>query len=209
MATFLSVSMMLPQAAASQGWCKVERDAELMVIRLPENTVLQFTNQRPSTDEALLCIPAAYTSPEGTIMGAYIIDGQLHNRYNRHSKVSLSGNTFSLSQEFTTGNGFQQMCLVRHHQAVAFHDPARRIRRALCKENEHAEAIIVESRKPLTMNEFAQLLARRMETAVYTDMGSFGYGWYRSESGLHRLSTLWFYNRKKQTNWLVARRSVQ
>ena len=205
----LLMSAFLPLVAAAQGYCEVANyDDGLTIIRLPENATLLFTDHRPSTSEALLCIPAAFTSPEGTIQGAYRIDGHQHNSYNAHSKVSLHGNSFSLGRQFTSDNGFQQMCLVRNHKAVHFRDASRRIRRALCKESAKAPAVIVESKKALTMYEFALLLEKLMESAVYTDMGSFGYGWYRTMNGFHRLSPIYFYKKGKQTNWLVVTTSV-
>ena len=188
--------------------CTVERTDELIIIRIPKDSRLEFTTHYPNTDEALLCIPAAFTLPDGNIQGAYMVNGRMKNQYNRHSKVSIKGRSFTLAPQFTTDNGFQQMCLVRRHQAVHFRDNSHEIRRAICKESEQADAIIVESRKALTMNEFAQLLARTMVTAVYTDMGSYGYGWYHTKEGLNYLSSLYFYKRKKQTNWIVSRRSA-
>ena len=194
----------------AQSWCTLEREDELTLIRLPQDARLLLTDERPQPDDAttLLCIAAAFTSPQGTVEGAYTIGGRMHNRYNRHSKVSLSGRTFTLGQQFSTPYGFQQMCLVRNGQAVHFRDEKRRVRRALCKESARGEALIVESRRSLTMNEFAQLLAQRMHSAVYTDMGSFGYGWVRTADGLHHLRSFYSYNKKKQTNWLVVRRSA-
>ena len=198
-----------PLCTLAQGFCTVTTDDQLVIIEFPSDSRLEFTIQRPSETDAdvLLCIPAAFITPEGGVQGAYAIGGQQHGRYNRHSKVSIDGRTFSLASTITTGNGFQQMCLVRNHQPVHFRDERRRIRRALCKENERSPAFIVESQQPLTMNEFAQMLSKRVAYAVYTDVGSHGYGWYRAASSPSYLSAMYFYKKGKQNNWLVCRRT--
>lgn len=192
--------------AWGQDYCKVSNEDGLVIIELPENGRLEFTTQRPSSD-ALLCIPAAFITPEGGIQGAYMIDGQMHGRYNRHSKVSLNGRSFTVGSTFTTHNGFQQMCLVRNHQPVHFRDESHRVRRALCKVSQDSPAIIIESKQSMTMNEFAKKLSQRVQYAVYTDMGSHGYGWYYASEHLSHLSYLYFYKRIKQNNWLVFRRN--
>ena len=199
---------LLPLKAIGQNYCHATEADGLLIITLPDDCLLEFTDRRPSTD-ALLCIPAAFTTPEHTIQGAYKVGGQMHGRYNRHTKISIDGNTFSLGSTFTTDNGFQQMCLVRNRQPVHFRDNSRYVRRALCKASEHGPAFIAQSLKPMTMNDFAHLLSQRVHSAVYTDMGSYGFGWYHTSPTPTYLSTLYFYKQKRQTNWLVCRRIME
>jgi len=199
---------MLPLRAVGQSYCHATESDGLLIITLPDHCTLEFTDRRPSSD-ALLCIPAAFTTPEGTIQGAYTIAGQMHGRYNGHTKVSIAGSTFSLGSTFTTANGFQQMCLVRNRQPIHFRDTSRYVRRALCKSSERGPAFIVQSLKPMTMTAFARLLSRRVHSAVYTDMGSYGFGWYHTSPTPTYLSTLYFYKQNRQTNWLVCRRNAE
>ena len=164
------------------------------VYMVPEGR-LYWTNVRP--EDAKLCLPAAFTDTEGNVEGAYIIDGESYNSNNKW-KVSISDNTFYISKDWVSNNGFQQLILVRTNNPNRFKDPKKFIRRALCKNKDNV--FIIESNSRMTLTEFANICKDYCSDAVYLDMGVYGYGTIGN-----RPLCLWTYLWKDlQTNWICV-----
>lgn len=164
-------------------------------IAVERDCWLVFTTNQPSdADENMtLCVPAAYSTDDGHIIGHYSTGGK------RKGTADYRYTTIHLDQD----THFQQASLVRNHQPKFFSDRKRRYRRALCKSN--GQYYIVHSSWPVTLTSFAHSLSD-YDYAWNLDMGTYAYGWYRDESGLHRLGSSAFWNRHRQTNWIVARK---
>lgn len=75
---------------------------------LPEGE-LRWTTVRPK--DAKMCIPAAFTTEDGKVAGAYRLNGKTHQKEVYKMKVSLKGNIFYISPRWVSDNGFQQLTL--------------------------------------------------------------------------------------------------
>ena len=169
-------------------------------IALPEGD-LEWSTTRPA--DAALCVPAAFSTEDGGVVGQYRMDGVTHQDKTYRMRVSLKGSLFIIDEEWHSDNGFQQFALVNNGKVMHFKDERRYCRRALCKKN--GKAFLVESYLPVTLNEFAVECGKLATEAVNLDMGSYGYG-YVKEGGIKRPLYIWGYdNRDKQTNWLYIR----
>ena len=159
------------------------------------NSSIVFTNERPDEDneDILLCVPAAYSTDDGNIIGHYSVGGK------RKGSADYRYTTIHLEH----GTHFQQVSLVRNYRAKTFSDSRLRYRRALCKSG--SQYTIVHSNLPLTLTAFAHSLTG-YENAWNLDMGTYAYGWYRDDSGLHHLGSSASWNKDKQTNWIVVRK---
>lgn len=169
-----------------------DRTPEILV---DSDSVIVFTNKRPDSGDkdVLLCVPAAYSTDDGEIIGRYSFGKKRRGTSERRfATVYLDKGTY-----------FQQHPLLRNGRGRRFTDPKRRYRRALCRSGKRYR--IVHSSRPVTLTAFAASLTEYDE-AWNLDMGTYSYGWYRDDWGVHHLglSTVW--NRGKQTNWIVVRR---
>lgn len=162
-------------------------------INIGPNDELVFTTERPDEDDKsiLLCVPAAFSTADG-IIGHYSVGGV------RQGNADFRYTTIHLNR----GTHFQQLTLVKNHEAKKLKDSRLRFRRALCKKK--GQYSIVHSKYPVSLSTFASQLTE-YDHAWNLDMGTYSYGWYRQDGHLHRLglSTIW--NRNKQTNWLIVR----
>lgn len=178
------------------GFAYLHVDRRVTRFELPQGE-LRWTNVRPRNVK--MCIPAAFTNEKGEVTGAYRIDGVSHGSSKR-MKVSLVGDSFILSREWQSDNGFMQLPLVYDSKPLKFRDSRRSVRRALCKEG--GETFILESNYPMTMSSFAYYCSRHCDDAVYLDMGEYGYG-YIKRYGFIRPLYIWaLVCSYKQTNWL-------
>lgn len=165
----------------------VERDCSIV-----------FTNEPPNEEDEniLLCVPAAYSTDDGHIIGHYSLEGKRKGVSDyRYTTIRLDG-----------GSCFQQASLVRDHKPKCFSDSRNRYRRALCKKGK--QYAIVHSSRPITLTSFARSLTG-YDNAWNLDMGTYAYGWYRDESGLHQLGASAYWNKHKQTNWIVVRKKIE
>lgn len=164
-------------------------------IAVADGCEIYFTDKRPdqADEKILLCVPAAYTTGKGAIIGHYSTGGR------RKGASDYRFTTIHLDR----GSHFQQASLVKNHTARSFSDRRHRFRRALCKKE--GRYYIVHSRRPVTLTAFGRQL-RDYDRAWNLDMGTYAYGWHRDGTGLHRLgmSTIW--NAGRQSNWIVVRR---
>lgn len=184
-----------------------------------------WETKRPdkSNKKIKLCIPAAFTSTTGTVVGVYAYKGKVSNA-NRVSKpiggaIQISGGKFKI---FPSSNGavftkdflasveksgsslFQQFQLVEKGIPAKFKDKKIFQMRAIAKFKDDREAI-VESVDAINFKQFnSDLASMGVEDALYTDMGAWDEGWYRDPKtsaivpmGNDRSLT------HKQTNWVV------
>jgi hypothetical protein len=84
---------------------------------LPEGE-LRWTNVR--SKDAKMCIPAAFTTEDGKVAGAYRLNGKTHQKETYKMKVSLKGSIFYISPKWVSDNGFQQLTLVYNSRAMRF-----------------------------------------------------------------------------------------
>ena len=158
---------------------------------------LKWSKTRP--ENAKMCLPAAFTTMNDKIAGAYRINGKNYQNNNRR-KVSLRENSFIISSNWRSDNGFQQLTLVYNSKPMKFKDSRKCIRRALCKTKK--EAFILESNYPMTMSAFAYYCSKQCTDAAYLDMGEYGYGYIKYGLFTRPLYIWAYFSRQKQTNWL-------
>lgn len=166
-------------------------------IELPQGE-LKWSKSRPSN--AKMCIPAAFSDSNGNIIGSYRIGGKTYQRSSMSMKVSLDGDTFYISRNWMSDNGFQQLALVRNSKPMRFRSSDRSMRRALCKDKNGA--FILESNYPMTLTSFAYYCSKYSTNAVYLDMGEYGYGYIKTGWLIRPLHIWGFFTQHKQTNWL-------
>lgn len=177
-------------SAYSQGM-KVKR------IELPEGE-LKWSYEKPK--KAKLCVPAAFSSKDGKVAGAYRYQGKTYQEEVYKMKVSLKGNTFYISNRWLSENGFQQLTLVLDSRPMRFKDKSKDMRRALCKDENGA--FLLQSNMPMTLSDFAVECSKCSTNATYLDMGDFGYGYIKGNNIVKPLFIWAFLTRDKQTNWL-------
>ena len=160
---------------------------------------IKWTHTRPK--DAKMCIPAAFTGEDGEISGLYRCDGKTYqNGKALNMRVSLKDESFYISKNWMSDNGFQQLTLVYNSKPMKFRDSSRAIRRALCKDD-HA-AFILQSNYPMTLDKFAIECSRYSTNATYLDMGEYGYGYIKKNRLIRPLYIWGVFTRGKQTNWI-------
>lgn len=188
---------------------------------------LQFRTTRPDKNDhnLLLCIPAAFTDAYNGIDGLAITDGKViaSNIDNQvgGAAVILNGDfdivptdggkllagKFIEALRASGGSLFQQFQLVRDGAPESFRDKSLFQRRAMVTFREGRKAVI-ESKEPLTLNQFAHDLANQdVLNALYTDMGDWDEGWYRHDDGKLQVIGHVKSATDKQTNWVVFAKS--
>ncbi len=173
-------------------------DAQVTKYILPEGK-LKWSMTRP--EDAKMCLPAAFTDEDGKVEGSYRIQGKSYQT-NKRRKVSLKGNTFAISSNWQSDNGFQQLTLV-YNKSVPIkegRDLRKSRRRALCKAGN--ETFILESNSRMTLYDFACECNKHCEYAVYLDMGEYGYGYIKNGDTTKYLMPWAYFTKYKQTNWL-------
>ena len=160
---------------------------------------LKWSDTKPKN--AKMCIPAAFTGEDGKISGSYRYDGKTYqNGQALNMRVSLKDESFYISKNWMSDNGFQQLTLVYNSKPMKFRDSSKAIRRALCKDENGA--FILQSNYPMTLDKFAIECSKHSTNATYLDMGEYGYG-YIKQNHLVRPLYIWgFFTRDKQTNWI-------
>ena len=165
------------------------------IIPIDEGYHIEFTDSRPESSDSsvVLCVPAAFSDANG-IIGHYSTGkGRKGITQKGYTTIKLDNNTH-----------FQQATLIKNGKTKKFSDIKRRFRRALCKKKERF--YIVHSKLPVTLTKFSQQL-NDYDMAWNLDMGSYSYGWYRDGKGLHHLGLSSYFNKKKQTNWIVVKKN--
>ena len=167
------------------------------ILSINADQKIMFTDKRPDyhDPDIILSIAAAFSGEDGRIIGHYSTGkGRKGTSSKSYTTIHLDNSTY-----------FQQASLVRNHKPKTFKDSRLRFRRALCKKNEMFS--IVHSSIPVTLSQFANQLTE-YENAWNLDMGTYSYGWYRDDKNvLHHLGISSIFNKKKQTNWIIIRKS--
>lgn len=172
-----------------------QAQSPVVVMEVPEGELV-WTKERPKG--AKMCIPAAFTDPEGEVEGEYRLDGKVYHP-NKRLKVSIGKGTFYIDRKWHSDTGFQQLSLVYNDKPRTFKDRRKSIRRALCKNGDRV--FLIQSRTRMTLTDFAAACAPLASNAVYLDMGEYGYGYI----GQRVLSPWAYFRRKKQSNWICVR----
>lgn len=160
---------------------------------------LKWSPVKPTN--AKMCLPAAFTNENREISGAYRYDGRTYqNGKALKMKVSLKGDTFYISNQWLSDNGFQQLTLVYNSKPMKFNDSRKSIRRALCKDENGA--FILQSDYPMTLDKFAMECSKHSTNATYLDMGEYGYGYIKTNRLIRPLYIWGFFTKHKQTNWI-------
>ena len=159
---------------------------------------LKWSKTRPKN--AKMCIPAAFSEPNGDIVGSYRIDGKTYKRSRMRMKVSLKDDIFYISRNWMSDNGFQQITLVCDSKPMRFQSRDKSMRRALCKDKDGV--FILESNYPMTLTSFAHYCSKHCTNATYLDMGEYGYGYIKKGWFVRPLHIWGIFAQHKQTNWL-------
>ena len=167
----------------------------------PLKSKVEFTDKhQPGVS---VCIPAAYTGRDGEIEGQYRINGNTYGSRSLKECASIHPEKgLIISRDWMASNGFQQHVLVKNGKVRSFKDKRKFRRRALCNdESSPGSLMIIESTKRMTMNEFAEEVAKHTQNAVNLDMGRWGYGWIG-----HKVLSFWtIFFKHWQTNWIVVK----
>lgn len=200
-----------------------------LVIYAASGIDVRFTSRErpePANPDVLLCVAAAFTGEDlTTVCGSHVVAGQLCGGY---SDVTGTGHLLSaggkvdilpqgvLRQSIAEARKehgwlFQQ-CYIVEHGAGRVERVPKAIRdrracivyRAACIMGNGGFAVIqcLDDQLP---EEFVNgLVALGVREALYLDMGSWGYGWYRTsaDAPLHELASR-FANTRYQSNWLM------
>ena len=173
-------------------------DEKVTRLDLPKGEI-KWSVVKPKN--AKMCIPAAFTGEDGKISGSYRYDGKTYqNGQALNMRVSLKDESFYISKNWMSDNGFQQLTLVYNPKPMKFRDSSRAIRRALCKDENGA--FILQSNYPMTLDKFAIECSKHSTNATYLDMGEYGYGYIKKDHLVRPLYIWGFFTRDKQTNWI-------
>ena len=184
--------------------------------------------KRPQKSErqVVLCIPAAFTSKSGTVVGINAVKGKINNRSAISKSIggailikngdftifpTAGGSVFSKSFlskiERDKSSMFQQFQIVHNGKPAKFKDKKQYQMRAIVILNDGRKGI-VESKGDLSFKQFNDdLVGMGVADALYTDMGTWDEGWYRDAKtgSLHVLGNDRS-NTDRQTNWVVFTR---
>lgn len=192
--------------------------------------VILMTDSLPGLDDPaeLLRVAAAFTGDDlHTVCGDHVVVGELLRGYD---DVTCTGHLLSVDSQVSIrsnsdldasvsaaikGKGylFQQCLIVEDGVGLVEHVPqAIRNRRAhiryraACIMDDGTFAVI-QGMDEMYCEEFiAGLVKLGVQQALYLDMGTWAYGWYRERNGepIEELARR-FDNTRYQTNWLVVR----
>jgi hypothetical protein len=191
----------------------------LLLSQLAPRVQLRLERPKRSDRDVLVCVPGTYTSPEGTVEGAVVLEGKLV-RPNpmpweallviESSAPQVRWQRSRLGAQELAGLAGRKASVVQGHLLVGGGkvrplkpSPALR-RRALTVASSGGFAI-VESTVAVELGVFAaDLVAMGVFAAMNLDMGRWSEGWYR-DPGSGKLQTLGedFRATDKQTNWIV------
>lgn len=166
------------------------------VIEIKPDEHIIFTDTKPDKNDPniVACIPAAFTNNDGKIVGHYCI---------HTSRQGISDKRFT-TVHLDEGTYFQQLTLVKRGKALDIKDSKLRYRRALCKQN--GKYYVVHSKIPKTLSGFSKDLAKNYDSAWNLDMGSYSYGWYKTDGKVHTLGISSVLNKEKQSNWIIIKK---
>lgn len=210
---------------------KVEKTSELIIFKPEfESIDLTFGNESPKNDKAIIaCFGAAFTGDclkeftHDNIASDHAGGGKVYKGYecprNTGAFVFEQGkwNFFygdSMEKEYAAqleavaknnGCGFAQEMIIYDGKRVEGSRPEGNIFvfRTLCEKN--GELLVIESRGMIRFGDFIDDLVKYgVKHALYLDMGTWWYGWYRPQAG--KFVDLNFKIHNYHTNWLIFKR---
>jgi len=205
----------------------VDSTVSLKIFEPKFNDIDLVCGTMPAEDDStvVFCAEAAFTGSlqdafsHSNIAGDHVSAGQRYKGYsspvNTGAFVYAQGKWKFARQPYSDlldsavrrhGMGFTQILLVHHGEGVpislkSLKDHVKNIYRALCQHD--GKLYIMESRKPITLEQFkAALLRLGVEEALYMDMGKgWNHSWYRDSKGeVHEIHP---YAHPYCTNWIV------
>ncbi len=172
----------------------------------------------------MVCIPAAFTDLKTyNVDGVNISNGLINNSSKFNN--TLTGLFYLVNNEVKIDdiNKFdnktdslfelvkaqkesliQQILLVKDGIAMKFSSKDKFQRRCICTKNDGGN-FIIESLESITLSQFSMdLVALNIDAAIYTDMGSWDEGWYKSGPNLVKIGNS-RKNTNKQCNWFLVK----
>lgn len=163
-----------------------------IIIPIHTNNIQFTTTFDPN---ATLLIPAAY-SHYNKPQGEYRIAGKTYGSPTRKERISITSKGLVISAKWQSDYGFQQTVLIKNSKIRYHKDDKLAFRRALATVD--GQLTILESKIPMTLNQFSESIHPICSNAVNLDMGDYGYGWYKHI----KFSPIFKYNQSNQTNWI-------
>jgi hypothetical protein len=190
---------------------------------------IDFEITRPDKKDTniLLCIAGAFTGLDKyDIDGLYICKGKTGNKDKVNktlggaiaiiegectifptTKGKLLTTTFTTTIEEQKGSLFQQIQMIENGSVASFKDTLLFLRRGIVVFT-NGKTAVVESKTPITLKTFASdVAAFEAKDLLYTDMGAWDEGWYRSPIN-GSIAPLGYDHSQtaRQSNWVVFRR---
>ena len=219
------------QNKKSQQWVDMDKTESLIVIKPIFSSVdMTFGDESPKSDENVIaCFGAAFTGERlnkfshKNIAGVHAGGGKKYNGYvcprNTGAFVYYSGKwkfcygawknknyDYLLTKASKNhGCGFEQEMMIYNKNKVKTTRPLDNVNvfRALCEKD--GQLMVIESNSMMKFGDFiSKLLAYGVKHALYMDMGTWWYGWYRPHAG--SLVDMNFKIHNYHTNWLIFKR---
>lgn len=219
------------QSKNSNNWVDVVKTENLLIIKPNFTSVdLAFGDKSPKDDESVIaCFGAAFTGEKlkkfshSNIAGLHAGGGKKYKGYeckrntgafvyyNNKWKFCYGGwknknYDYLLTKAAKNhGCGFEQEMMIYNNKCVKTTRPKdnTNVFRALCEKN--GELLVIESRGMIRFGDFIDYLVKYgVKHALYLDMGTWWYGWYRPQAG--KFVDLNFKIHNYHTNWLIFKR---
>lgn len=216
------------QNAKTQNWVDVETIDGLKVIKPNYTSIdMAFGNESPKNDKSVVtCFGAAFTGDyleefkHSNIASDHAGGGKKYNGYvckrntgafiydGKNWKFLYKSNNYSTllaSAAKKGGCGFSQEMMIYQGKKVKTtrSKDNENVFRALCERN--GELVVIESLASVRFGDFINnLLANGVKHALYLDMGTWRYGWYRPNATSFEELHMQIHN--CHTNWLIFKR---
>lgn len=219
------------QSKNSNNWVDVVKTENLLIIKPNFTSVdLAFGDESPKDDESVIaCFGAAFTGEKlkkfshSNIASNHAGGGKKYKGYsckrNTGAFVAYNGKwkflygsnknknyQSQLSKAAKNGGcGFAQEMIIYNKNKVKTTRPLENVNvfRALCEKD--GQLMVIESNSMMKFGDFiSKLLAYGVKHALYMDMGTWWYGWYRPYAG--SLVDMNFKIHNYHTNWLIFKR---
>ena len=146
-----------------------------------------------------IIIPIHTNTENNKPQGEYRIAGKTYGSPIRKERISITSTGLTISGSWHSDYGFQQTVLIKNSKIRYHKDNKPAFRRALATVD--GQLTILQSKIPMTLNQFSESIHPICSNAVNLDMGDYGYGWYKNI----KFSQFFKYNQNKQTNWLYIK----
>lgn len=231
-AIFVLLAIMVnAQNKDTQKWVDVVKTEKLIVLKPNFTSIdLVFGNKSPKESKSIIaCFGAAFTGERleefshRNIAGPHAGGGKKYKGYSckRNTGAFVYYNNkwvfcyggwknknygYLLTKASKNqGCGFEQEMMIYNNKCVKTVRPKdnTNVFRALCEKN--GELLVIESRGMMRFGDFIDGLVKYgVKHALYLDMGTWWYGWYRPDSNTFVDMHMQIHN--YHTNWLVFKR---